>query len=309
MSAKRESKRTSGGGQSTVADGVADQPLESGLWLVATPIGNLEDITLRAISVLRNADLLVCEDTRRTRRLMDLLDIPLNGRRMISYHDRNGAGRRPQIMAELEAGASVAYASDAGTPLIADPGFRLVTDARESGIAVHTAPGPSSVIAALSLAGLPTDRFLFAGFLPPKSSARRRIIEELKDLKSTLVFFESPRRLPATLTDLTEVLGAERRAAVVREITKTFEEVQQDTLQALQERYQRQNTKGEIVLVIGPPSKPSASADDDADLDRQLIEMLKTLSVKDAAREVAARLGRPRRDVYARALALGAESD
>ena len=215
MSAKSESKRTTGALEGTASDGVADQPLESGLWLVATPIGNLGDITSRAISVLRKADVLVCEDTRRTRRLMDLLDIPVRGRRLISYHDRNGADRRPQIMNALEQGVSVAYASDAGTPLIADPGYRLVTDAQAAGYPVFTAPGPSAVIAALTLAGLPTDRFFFMGFLPPKPPARIRALEEIKDLKSSLVFFESPQRLPAALVDLARVLGSDRPAAIV----------------------------------------------------------------------------------------------
>ncbi|MEM7059158.1 MAG: 16S rRNA (cytidine(1402)-2'-O)-methyltransferase [Pseudomonadota bacterium] len=309
MSAKNESKRTSMINAGTVGDGVAHQPLESGLWLVATPIGNLGDITLRAISVLRDADVLVCEDTRRTRRLLDLLDIPLRGRRVISYHDRNGADRRPEVLAELEKGGSVAYASDAGTPLIADPGFRLVTDAKAEGYAVHTAPGPSSVIAALTVAGLPTDRFLFAGFLPPKTSARRRALEDLKDLKSTLVFFESPRRLAAALIDFAEVLGAARPAAIVRELTKTFEDVRQDTLKALADYYQDGDVKGEIVLVVGPPPKLAHPVKDDAELDRYLATALQTLSVKDAAREVATRLGLSRRDVYARALALGSEPD
>ena len=289
--------------------GVADPPLQAGLWLVATPIGNLGDITFRAIRVLRDADVLVCEDTRRTKQLMDLLDIPVAGRRMIAYHDRNGAERRPQILDLLADGQSVAYASDAGTPLIADPGYRLVTAAQAEGHAVFTIPGPSSVIAALTVAGLPTDRFLFAGFLPPKSAARRTSAAELADVPATLVFLESPRRLAAMLSDLAEVLGPDRPAAITRELTKTFEEVRRGSLGDLAAVITANPVKGEIVVVIGPPDKQAGNNVTPEALDAALTAALQELSVKDAARAVSLDLSLPRRDVYSRALVLsGRES-
>ncbi|MFK7944148.1 MAG: 16S rRNA (cytidine(1402)-2'-O)-methyltransferase [Paracoccaceae bacterium] len=292
-----------------VADaGVASPPLLPGLWLVATPIGNIRDITLRALDVLAGADVLACEDTRRTRQLMDLHGIPLGHRRMVSYHDQNGTARRPQIMGWLEKGLSVAYATDAGTPLIADPGYRLVTEAREAGHAVHVLPGASSVLAALCVAGLPTDRFLFAGFLPPKSAQRRRALEELADVRATLVFLESPRRVATCLNDMAEVLGREREAVMARELTKRFEEVRSASLAELVAGLDPAlPPKGEIVVVVGPPA-PSA-APDEADLDAALTELLSEMPTKAAARVVADRLRLPRRDVYQRALALKEADD
>ena len=309
MSRGTESKRITTGIEDGAGQGVADPPLSPGLWLVATPIGNLGDITLRAIRVLRDADILVCEDTRRTRQLMDLLDIPLAGRKMISYHDRNGSERRPQVIDALSEGLSVAYASDAGTPLIADPGYRLVTGAQESGHSVFTIPGPSSVIAALTVAGLPTDRFLFAGFLPPKSTARRKSVSELAEIPATLVFLESPRRLAAMLSDLSEVLGPDRPAAITRELTKTFEETRRGTLADLAAEIAETAVKGEIVVVVGPPDKDAQASVSDEDLESALRSALSQLSVKDAAREVAADLNLPRRDVYARAVELKNNGD
>ena len=282
--------------------GVASPPLMPGLWLVATPIGNIRDITLRALDVLAAADVLACEDTRRTRQLMDLHGIALGGRPMVSYHDQNGAARRPQIMAWLAEGRSVAYASDAGTPLIADPGFRLVTEARAAGHDVHVLPGASSVLAALCVAGLPTDRFLFAGFLPAKSGARRRALQEVAGVQATLVFLESPRRVAATLQEMADVLGPGRDAVLARELTKRFEEVRAESLANLAKTVADDPPKGEIVLVIGPPGV--AEAPDEADLDAALTEALADMPTKAAAREVADRLKLPRREVYQRALAL-----
>ena len=305
MSAEKESKRPERPELQRGKSGVATQPLSPGLWLVATPIGNLGDITLRALDVLRLAHVLVCEDTRRTRQLMDLMDIPVAGRPMISYHDRNGAQRRPQIQTHLEAGRSVAYASDAGTPLIADPGFRLVQLANELDVAVHAAPGASAVIVALSLSGLPTDRFAFSGFLPARSGARRREAAELAGFAGTLVFFESPRRLADSLEDLADVLGPARQAVVARELTKTFEQIVRGTLTELAESFRATQAKGEIVVLVGPPERKAADAEAREMLDDALLEALSgDVSVKDASKEVSARLGLPRRDVYTRALDL-----
>ena len=303
MSQRPESKRPGpdSGGQS--GDGVATPPLSPGLWLVATPIGNAADITLRALDVLRRADALAAEDTRRTRQLLDIHGIALAGRPMVSYHDRNGAQRRPQILDWLAEGKSVAFASDAGTPLIADPGYRLAEAAREAGHTVHAAPGASAVLTALSLAGLPTDRFFFAGFLPPKSSARKKALAEIASVPATLVFYESPKRTSAALADMAEVLGPDRDAAMARELTKKFEEIRRGPLGTLaSELADEAAPKGEIVLLVGSPV--AGSRVDDAELDRLLQEALETQGTKDASREVADKTGLPRREVYARALTL-----
>ena len=308
MAPANESKRRPPPGPGADEPGVAAQPLSPGLWLVATPIGNAADITLRALDVLRRADVLACEDTRRTRKLLEIHGISLAGRPVLSYNDQNGAARRPEILRHLAAGRSVAYASDAGTPLIADPGYRLVTEARAEGHDVHVAPGPSAVLAALSVAGLPTDRFLFAGFLPVKSAARKREAAALAGVPATLVFFEAPRRLAACLADLAEALGEERPAAVVREITKLHEETVRGTLGELARRYaDLPAPRGEAVLVIGPPGKEAGTPDAEG-LDRLIRQALDHGSVKDAAREVAAATGLPRREVYARAVEIAGET-
>jgi 16S rRNA (cytidine1402-2'-O)-methyltransferase len=279
--------------------------LEAGLWLVATPIGNADDLSIRAMRVLENADVLVCEDTRQTRKLMDIHGIALHGRRMISYNDQNGAGRRPQVMQLLAEGHSVVYASDAGTPLIADPGYRLVEAAQESGHSVHAVPGPSAVLAALSVAGLPTDRFLFLGFPPVKSAARRSEFGEVATLRSTLVLFESPKRLGASLADAAEILGSTRVAAVTRELTKKFEEVHRASLGQLADHYAQTMPKGEVVVVIGPPDAAAAQERYSAeDIDALLQTALETLSTKDAAKQVADQTGLPRRDIYQRAVGI-----
>lgn len=279
--------------------------LEPGLWLVATPIGHASDITLRALDVLREADAIACEDTRRTRKLMDIHAIPSNGRRLISYNDQNGAARRPQIEALLSEGASIAYASDAGTPMIADPGYRLVEVARAVGAPVHAVPGASAAITALMVAGLPTDRFMFLGFLPIKTVARCRELEDFVTLKTTLVLFESPRRLGALLRDASEVLGASREAAVVRELTKTYEEVRRGTLSDLAESYRDNAPKGEIVVVIGPPDPKATDQELSQDeLDEMLGRALATHSVKEAAKIVSDATGHAKRALYARAVEL-----
>lgn len=302
MSGKVESKRPARADKTSSRGDSVQNGLTPGLYLVATPIGNAADITLRALDVLRRADILAAEDTRRTRQLMDIHGVALSGRPIISYHDRNGAQRRPQIMAWLAEGKSVAYASDAGTPLIADPGYRLVEEAHAAGHAVHAVPGASSVLAALSVAGLPTDRFLFAGFLPARAAARRKALAEVATVPATLVFFESPRRVAEALSDMAAGLGATRDAVLARELTKKFEEVRRGTLGDLSaELASEAAPKGEIVLVVAPPNPVEATEDE---LDDALAEALADHSVKDASRMVADRLGLPRRDVYARAIAL-----
>ncbi len=282
----------------------AERPLDPGLHLVATPIGNAADITLRALDTLRRADALAAEDTRTLRRLMDIHGIPLGGRPLLSYHDRNGESARPGLLALLREGRSLALASDAGTPLIADPGYKLVRAAAAEDLPVTALPGPSAALAALCLSGLPTDRFLFAGFLPPKSSARRSALIELAGLRATLVFLESPRRAAAALMDMAQTLGGTREAALCRELTKRFEEVRRGPLQDLAEALAEEDApRGEVVLVIGPPGEAEGPAE--ADLDAMLAEALARSSVKDAVREVQEATGLPRRDVYARALVLG----
>lgn len=281
--------------------------LAPGLYLVATPIGNARDITLRALDVLAKADILAAEDTRNTRKLLDIHGIRRPASGLVAYHDHNGPQVRPRLLAALAEGRSVALVSDAGTPLVADPGFRLAIEARAAGHPVTTAPGASALLAALGVAGLPTDRFLFAGFLPPKSAARRSALAELAAVPATLVFFEAPRRLGAALSDMAAVLGP-RDAAVCRELTKRFEEARQGTLAELAAQYATEAARGEIVVVVGPPSAAAAAADALAGLDAALAAALAAASVKDAASAVAAALGLPRRTVYARALELAREA-
>ncbi|WP_136637005.1 16S rRNA (cytidine(1402)-2'-O)-methyltransferase [Pseudooceanicola onchidii] len=273
-----------------------------GLTLVAVPIGAARDITLHALDVLREADVLAAEDTRSLRRLMEIHGIPVGDRPLISYHDHNGDAARPRLLKAMEAGQSVAYASEAGTPLIADPGYDLARAAREAGHGVTAAPGASAVITALSLAGLPTDRFLFGGFLPNQTKARRDALAELGTVPATLVFYESPKRLGKFLTDAAEVLGAGREAAVCRELTKKFEEVKRGTLQELAQAIADQPVKGEIVVLIGRKGIEEVS-------EKFVIDALERergagASVKDAATTVAQETGWPRRNVYQLALSL-----
>ena len=273
------------------------EPLPAGLYIVATPIGNLGDMTARAADVLRRAALIAAEDTRVTAKLLRHIGSTAS---MTPYHDHNADAVRPRLLAKA-ATEAVALVSDAGTPLISDPGFKLVRDARAAGIAVTTLPGACAAIAALTLAGLPTDRFLFAGFLPAKAGARGSAIDEVKGLRATLVFYESGPRLGATLADLAARLG-DRPAAVAREISKRFEEVVDGQLSSLATRYADAPPKGEIVIIVGPPGDaPEASADD---LDAALTRALAAQPLKSAVAEVAAALNLPRKQVYARALDL-----
>lgn len=275
--------------------------LAPGLYVVATPIGHARDITLRALDVLGAADILAAEDTRTTRRLLEIHGIRRAGS-ILSYHDHNGPRQRPRLLAALAAGRSVALASDAGSPLLADPGYRLAVEAIAAGHRVVPVPGASALVAALTVAGLPTDRFLFAGFLPPKQAARRRTLIELAAVPASLVFYESPRRLAAALADMAATLGADRPAAVCRELTKKFEETRRSSLEALASEYAAGDPpRGEVVVVVGPPPEHAVGADS---LDAALQTALASASVKDAAATVAQALGLPRRQVYARALEL-----
>jgi 16S rRNA (cytidine1402-2'-O)-methyltransferase len=272
--------------------------LKGGLHIVATPIGNLGDITLRALAALAGADLIACEDTRVTRKLLDRYAIATP---LTPYHDHNAAQARPALLRRLADGAAIALVSDAGTPLISDPGFKLVRAAHDAGYAVTTLPGASSLLAALAVAGLPTDQFLFAGFLPAKAVARRTRIAELGRIPATLVLFETGPRLTATLADLSAGLG-QREAAVCRELTKLHEEVRRGDLETLSQNCAGSELRGEIVVVIGPP--PPAAEVSLSDADALLRQALARVSLKDAVGEVAEATGLPRRELYQRALKL-----
>ena len=275
--------------------------LAPGLHIVATPIGNLGDITLRALAALAGADLIACEDTRVTRKLVDRYAIATP---LTPYHDHNAAQARPALLRRLADGAAIALVSDAGTPLISDPGFKLVRAAHDAGYAVTTLPGASSLLAALAVAGLPTDQFLFAGFLPPKTAARRSRIAELGRIPATLVLFETGPRLAAALADLAAGLGP-REATVCRELTKLHEEIRRGDLETLAQNCAESELRGEIVLVIGPPSEPAEVSLSDADA--LLRQALLRVSLKDAVGEVAEATGLPRRELYQRALVLAKE--
>jgi 16S rRNA (cytidine1402-2'-O)-methyltransferase len=277
--------------------------LAPGLHLVATPIGNLRDITLRALEALAAADLIACEDTRVTRKLVDHFGIATP---LTPYHDHNAEVARPKLLARLAEGAALALVSDAGTPLVSDPGYKLVRAAYDDGHPVFALPGPSAALAALTVSGLPTDRFFFEGFLPAKSAARQARIAELARIPASLVLFETGPRLAAALADLAAGLGR-RDAAVCREITKLHEEVRRGSLEQLAQHYASAGEpRGEIVLVIGPPATRAQGA---GDVDALLQSALARLSVKEAVAEVASVTGEPRRAVYQRALALKSGGD
>lgn len=278
--------------------------LTPGLYFVGTPIGTARDITLRALDVLASADVIAAEDTRSLRRLMEIHGVPLEGRKIISYHDHSGAGAREKLLAALAEGRSLAYASEAGMPLIADPGYDLARAAADAGHDVTAAPGPSAVLTALTLAGLPTDAFFFAGFLPNARAARRARLEALRAVPGTLVFYESPKRVAASLADMSDILGAERPAAMCRELTKKFEEIRRAPLQELAETLAGTNIKGEVVLVVDRGRLPVVK---EIDLETDLKEALKSHSVKDAADMVSKLHDVPRRRIYQMALTIGKE--
>lgn len=279
---------------------MSTEALAPGLYVVATPIGNLGDITLRALDVLSRVDLIACEDTRVTATLSRKFDLAAE---RVPYHDHNAEIMRPRLLQRLAAGAAVALVSDAGTPLISDPGLKLVRSAVEAGIPVTALPGPSAALAALVVAGLPTDRFLFAGFLPAKQGQRRRALGELARIPATLVLFETGPRLAESLGDMATVLG-DRPAVVARELTKLHEEVRRGTLAELAAQYgAAEPPRGEIVLVVGAPADDAAEISPEQ-LDERLAAALLTQSVRAASAAVAAETGLPRRQVYTRALSL-----
>ncbi len=275
------------------------EPLSPGLYITATPIGNAGDITIRALNVLRNCDAIVAEDTRVTARLLAIYGI---SRPLLIYNDHNAAAAGPKLLQRLREGQRLAFVSDAGTPLISDPGYRLVKAARDEGLSVLPVPGPSAIIAALSVAGVPVDRFFFAGFLPPRGGERRETLKELRPIPGTLVILESAQRLADSLADMAQILG-DRIAVVAREITKLHEETKRGPLQQLASHYLVVPAKGEIVVLVGPPVEPAGP-----DLfltDSLLRQALQFMPVKAAATLVAEATRGRRKEVYARALALG----
>ncbi|WP_323005998.1 16S rRNA (cytidine(1402)-2'-O)-methyltransferase [Pseudorhodobacter sp.] len=280
------------------------RPLAPGLYFVSTPIGAARDITLRGLDILAKADVLAAEDTRTLKHLMEIHGVALGGRHIFAYHDHNGEMMRPKLLRALAEGKSVAYASEAGTPLVADPGFQLGRAVIAEGLPVLAAPGASAVLAALTVSGLPSDRFLFAGFPPAQAGARARMLEELKNTPATLIFYESPKRIHRILAELNEAWGNEREAVVCRELTKRFEEVSRGTLGSLAAEFEGRTVKGEVVLLVGRAifAPPTAEL-----VESCLRGYLVDMSVKDAAAAVAVELGLPKRDVYQLALKLAKE--
>ena len=269
--------------------------LEPMLYLVATPLGTARDITLRTLDVLASADILAAEDTRTLKKLMEIHGIALGDRPVIAYHDHNGERARPRILKALAAGQSVAYASEAGTPMIADPGYHLVREVQSAGFGVTSLPGPSAVITALTLGGLPTDIFTFAGFLPSTKSARRKVLKSFENAQGTLVFYESPKRISAMIKDAADVLGGAREGRICRELTKKFEEVIGGTLESLSDALTERSLKGEIVVLIGKGAAPELSRDT---LVVELESLLKDMSLRDAADRLAEDTGIKRREIY-----------
>mgnify|MGYP003337624530 FL=1 len=280
--------------------------LSVGLYFVATPIGTARDITLRALDILASADVIAAEDTRSMRKLMDIHGIPLNGRALLAYHDHNGDKVRPKLMQYLAEGKSIAYGSEAGTPMIADPGYHLAKQVADAGHLVTSAPGPVAFVTALTLSGLPSDRILFEGFLPNTKSKRCSKLSELSEIPATLAFYESPKRIAATLQDATATLGGDRNAVLARELTKKFEEVRRGTLNELLDGVTANPPKGEIVLLIDRARSSSVNQDD---IDDQITKALDKMSVKDAADMISAATGQPRRKIYQRALAIDKNDD
>ncbi len=271
--------------------------LEPGLYLVATPIGNASDVSFRALDVIKNSDIVACEDTRTSARLLAIHSISA---KLVPYHEHNAEKARPAIIKRLKNGETVALISDAGTPLISDPGYKLVRACIEEGVCITTVPGPSAILAALVLSGLPTDRFMFTGFLPSRAAGRRRALSELASVPATLVFMESPRRLAKSLDDMAGILG-NREAVVARELTKLFEEVRRGPLKELAEHYLTAGPpKGEVTVVVAPGRERTAPDQDE--VDRRIVKALENLSLRDAVAEVAATTGLARQKVYARAL-------
>ena len=279
---------------------LAAPPLEPGLYVVATPIGNLGDITIRALETLAACDVLACEDTRVTRRLLDRYGIRA---KPVAYHEHNADPAGPKLLAELKQGRTVALVSDAGTPLVSDPGFRLVQSARDEGVRVVPIPGASATLAALAASGLPSDDFRFIGFLPAKEAARRARLAGLAHEPSTLIAFESPNRLAASLATIADVLGPDRPVSVARELTKRFETILTGEAREIRDRFATGTVKGEIVLLIAPAPDDRAEWTPEK-TDALLRDLLETMPVSRAAREAASATGLPKSDLYARLLEL-----
>ena len=277
------------------------KPISAGLYFVATPIGSARDITLRALDLLNGVDVIAAEDTRTARKLMEIHGVPLRQRQILAYHDHSGEGMRARIVAEIAAGKSVAYVSEAGTPLVADPGYALGRAVIEAGLPLTAAPGASAVLAALTVSGLPTDRFLFVGFLAAAKAQRESEIAALRDLPFTLIFYESPKRVSEMLYSLSDIMGEGRIGVVCRELTKRFEEVTRGTLADLAGAFAGKVVRGEIVVLVG---RAGATDVVPADVELALREAMKTMRVKDAATMVAGAMGLPRRQVYQTALAM-----
>ncbi len=277
------------------------RPLTPGLYLVATPIGSARDITLRALDILASCDLIAAEDTRTARKLMEIHGVPLGQRRVVAFHDHSGEGQIARLVAAIAAGQSVACVSEAGTPLIADPGYELALAVQAAGLPVTAAPGASALLTALAVGGLPTDRFAFVGFLSPAMAQRATQLAALRDLPFTLVLYESPKRVHDLLVAGCDVLGAGRAAVVCRELTKKFEEVTRGTLGSLAADFAGRSVKGEIVVLIG---RVGAETVADADVESALRDAMRTMRIKDAATAVAGAFGLPRRQVYQTALGL-----
>lgn len=296
MTERQDHDPTGSGGVQTAQDALAP-----GLYFVSTPIGAARDITLRALDILATADVLAVEDTRTARKLLELHGIARRARSIVAYHDHNASLVRPKLMADLAAGRSVAYASDAGTPLLADPGYRLARAAIAAGHPVHASPGPSALLSALAVAGLPTDRFLFAGFPPTKAGKRRAWLADQAACRATVVFYESAKRVHDLLGALCDTFGAETEGAICRELTKRHEEVLRGSLTALRAQIDGRALKGEIVVVVAPPEPTAPNPDD---VEAALRRALASGSTRDAAETVAREYGLARRDVYRLALTL-----
>lgn len=286
----------------TAVSGPLAREIPPGLHFVATPIGAARDITLRALDLLAGADVLAAEDTRSLRHLMEIHGLAVKDRPLVAYHDHNEAQALPKLMRALRDGKSVAYASEAGTPLVSDPGFGLARAAIAEGLPVLAAPGPSAVLCALTVSGLPSDRFLFAGFPPSTKSARQKFLQELTRVEATVILYESPKRIRETLGECVQYFGEEREGVVCRELTKRFEEVTRGTLADLVAAYDGRDVKGEIVLLIGRGTPVQATRET---VEAALVQAIGTMSVKDAASAVAEAYGLARRDVYQMALSLG----
>lgn len=278
------------------------RPLAAGLHLVATPIGAARDITLRALDILASADVLAAEDTRTLRHLMEIHGVPLRDRPLVACHDHNEAEVTPRLLRSMAEGKSVAYASEAGTPLVSDPGFQLARAAIAEGHAVLAAPGPSAVLCALTVAGLPSDRFLFAGFPPAQAGARASFLKELGQIPATLILYESPKRINQLLDEMVRCFGERRTIVLCRELTKRFEEVTRGSLAEVRQAYEGRDVKGEIVVLVDRAAEGAADAET---VENALKAALQTMSVKDAAAAVAEAYGLPRRDVYRMALERG----